>query len=76
MNVTSYALSIDAPVCRYVDLDLPLDPDCERELSEEERVRASRLHFGIDRRRISRQTRYDRLPLCNIGRSTFDQHAG
>ncbi len=52
MNVTSYALSIDAPVCRYVDLDLRLDPDCERELSEEERVRASRLHFGIDRERF------------------------
>jgi len=52
VNSASFALTIDAPVCRYVDLDQRPGPNCEHELSAEERIRASRLHFGIDRERF------------------------
>jgi 4'-phosphopantetheinyl transferase len=46
-----YALSIDAPVCRYVDLDSFTDLPAEELLSEEERARAEGFRFELDRQR-------------------------
>ncbi|MBT2332545.1 4'-phosphopantetheinyl transferase superfamily protein [Variovorax paradoxus] len=43
--------SIEAPVCRYLDLDDCAGPEAERVLSDEERERAARLQFAADRRR-------------------------
>jgi hypothetical protein len=45
MNSSSYALSIDGPVCRYVDLDSFADLPPAQVLSEEECARAQNLRF-------------------------------
>jgi len=42
--------SVEAPVCRYVDLDEDAGPEAESILSDEERERAARLQFDADRR--------------------------
>ncbi|MET3377997.1 MULTISPECIES: 4'-phosphopantetheinyl transferase superfamily protein [Variovorax] len=52
MNSSAYALSIDAPVCRYVDLDSFTDLLPAQVLSEEERARAENLRSPIDRQRF------------------------
>jgi len=52
MDNSDYALSIDAPICRYVDLDsFPALPPAQI-LSEEECARAASLRFPIDRQRF------------------------
>jgi len=42
--------SVEAPVCRYLDLDEDAGPEAEGILSDEERERAARLQFDADRR--------------------------
>jgi 4'-phosphopantetheinyl transferase len=52
MKRAALALSIDAPVCRYVDLDDRIDPAPEQVLSDEERTRAEHFRFASDRQRF------------------------
>jgi len=42
--------SVEAPVCRYLDLDDGAGPEAELLLSSDERERAARLQFDADRR--------------------------
>ncbi|MGJ7615327.1 MULTISPECIES: 4'-phosphopantetheinyl transferase family protein [unclassified Variovorax] len=52
MNSSAYAMSIDAPVCRYVDLDSFTDLLPAQLLSEEECTRAASFRFPADRQRF------------------------
>jgi 4'-phosphopantetheinyl transferase len=52
MNSSAYALSIDAPVCRYVDLDGFTDLLPAQLLSAEECTRAASFRFPADRQRF------------------------
>lgn len=52
MTGAANALSIDAPVCRYVELDSFTDTLPAQVLSEEERARAQNLRFPVDRQRF------------------------
>ncbi len=52
MKNAAFALAIDAPVCRYVDLDGCTEHACERVLSDEERARAGRFRFARDGQRF------------------------
>lgn len=51
MNSSAYALSIDAPLCRYVDLDSFTELLPAQLLSDEECTRASKFRFPADRQR-------------------------
>ncbi|RIX84816.1 4'-phosphopantetheinyl transferase family protein [Acidovorax cavernicola] len=48
----AHALSVDAPVCRYVELDRFTDALPAQVLSVEERARAESLRFPLDRQRF------------------------
>lgn len=52
MNSSAYAMSIDAPVCRYVDLDCFTDLLPAQLLSQEECTRAASFRFPADRQRF------------------------
>ena len=52
MNSSAYALSIDAPICRYVDLDSFTDLLPAQVLSAEECTRAASFRFPADRQRF------------------------
>ena len=52
MGHLASALSIDAPVCRYVDLDSFTDLLPAQILSDEERARAAAFRFAADRQRF------------------------
>jgi 4'-phosphopantetheinyl transferase len=52
MNSSAYALSIDAPLCRYVDLDSFTDLLPAQLLSDEECSRAASFRFPADRQRF------------------------
>jgi 4'-phosphopantetheinyl transferase len=72
MNGSSLALSIDAPVCRYVDLDSFTDLLPAQVLSEEECARAQSLRFPIDRQRYVAAHVALRQALCEY---TGQNHA-
>lgn len=44
--------SVDAPVCRYLELDGEPGPEAERLLSDEELERAAQFRFAADRQRF------------------------
>lgn len=52
MNSATHALSIDAPICRYVDLDSFTDLLPAQILSKEECTRAASFRFPADRQRF------------------------
>lgn len=52
MNSSAYAMSIDAPVCRYVDLDSFTELLPAQLLSQEECTRAASFRFPADRQRF------------------------
>lgn len=64
MNSSAYALSIDAPVCRYVDLDSFTDLTPAQVLSEDECARAASLRFPVDRQRFVAAHLALRQALC------------
>lgn len=64
MDSSAYALSIDAPICRYVDLDNFTDLLPTQVLSEEECARAASFRFPVDRQRFVASHIALRQALC------------
>ncbi|PIF73430.1 4'-phosphopantetheinyl transferase [Variovorax sp. 54] len=64
MTGDAHALSIDAPVCRYVELDGFTDTLPAQVLSDEERARAESLRFPLDRQRFVAAHLALRQALC------------
>jgi len=53
MGSAVFSLSaVEAPLCRYLDLDERASDDAEQMLSDEERERAAQFRFNADRRRF------------------------
>ena len=53
MDSAAFSLtSVDAPVCRYLELDGEPGPEAERFLSDEELERAAQFRFAADRQRF------------------------
>ncbi|QFZ85256.1 4'-phosphopantetheinyl transferase superfamily protein [Variovorax paradoxus] len=65
MTSAASALTIDAPVCRYVDLDNFTDALPAQVLSDDERARAGRLRFPVDRQRFEAAHVALRQALCD-----------
>lgn len=65
MTSAAHALSIDAPVCRYVELDHFTDTLPAQVLSDEERARAESLRFPVDRQRFVAAHVALRQALCD-----------
>ncbi|QOF76278.1 4'-phosphopantetheinyl transferase family protein [Variovorax sp. 38R] len=65
MTSAASSLTIDAPVCRYVELDSFTDTLPAQVLSDEERARAESLRFPVDRQRFVAAHVALRQALCD-----------